>query len=772
MSVVLRKIAGDLRQGWGRLALLVFAVAIGQGAMTATISARAVLAREISRDFAAANPPDVTLETTGLPAGSLPGLRTLPGVGALDTRVVVPARARLTGGGWRPILLFGVRDVADMPVSCIFHDKGAWPPAAGEVLIERSGLGMMAFAPATPLEVQAGPGHGGALRFAGSVHDPSLAPSWQEGVVYGYVTEATLAGVAGPDRPLQLRTTVAPGEDPVMVGKTLTQAVQQLGGRVVRLDATPPRHPHADLMQGLLSILALFSLLSFLLALSLAGSVVAAFTHRQERQFAVLRALGASGFRIGLIHLAVVLVPALAGLALGAIGGAGFARLLQTAVAGQLNIDLRDAAVASGLSTILVVAGLLGVIVAALIPVMVSLRKPVRAVLQPGTDTRRGPRLPLLAPLDRLAVAEAFRRPLRTTVAVLALALGGGGLIAATNVHISLVGVIDRELAARHDTAELRLDRTPDLASLDAGLRRIPGLSRYELWGLKAVTLEDGRLSTPRLGLFSPTPGSVMGLPKVTAGRWPTAPDEIAVSSVAAQRAPGFVLAPGRRVTLSTGTLRRAVTVVGLVDEFDATVWTGPATFAAVATPRDLGRDLRIITDPAQVDDVAARVEQAVIDAGSFPDATIPRAARREAMVGHFLTFYRLLAIAALAAAAVGTLALSTTIASNVLERTREIGVLRAVGAGRVALARFVLVQALAISGLGATLAIALGLPISKLATSLLETNALHLPLPLQVSVPTLAGSVLGAAGIAALAALAPGWRVARLSVREAVAHE
>ena len=771
MSVVFRKIAGDLRQGWGRLALLFFAIAIGQGAMTATVSARAVLAREISRDFAAANPPDITLETTGLPAGSLAQLRALPGVGALDTRMVVPARARLAGGGWRPILLFGVRDVADMPVSRIFHDKGAWPPAAGEVLIERSGLGMMAFAPKTPLEIQAGPGHGGALRFAGSVHDPSLAPSWQEGLIYGYVTEVTLAGVAGLDRPLQLRATAAPGDDPVVVGKTLTQAIQRLGGRVVRLDATPPRHPHADLMQGLLSILSLFSVLSFVLALSLAGSVVAAFTQRQERQFAVLRALGASGFRIGLIHLAVVLVPALAGLALGAIGGVGFARLLQAAVAGQLNIDLRDPAVASGLSTSLIAAGLVGTIAAALIPVMVSLGKPVRAVLQPGADTRRGPRLPLLAPLDRLAVAEAFRRPLRTTVAVLALALGGGGLIAATNVHVSLVGVIDRELAARRDTVELRLDRTPDLVSVDAGLRRIPGLLRYEFWGLKAVTLEDGRLSTPRLGLFSPIAGSAMGLPKVTAGRWPTGPDEIAVSSIAAQRTPGFTLVPGRRVTLSTGALRRRVTVVGLLDEFDATVWTSPATFAALATPQDLGRDLRLITDPAQADAVA-RVERAVIDAGSFPDATIPRAARRETMVGHFFAFYRLLATAALAAAAVGALALSTTIASNVLERTREIGVLRAVGAGGLALARFVLVQALAISGLSVGLAIALGLPVSLLATNLLEKNALHLALPLLVSTPALAGSVLGAAAIAAIAALAPAWRLTRLSVREAVAHE
>jgi putative ABC transport system permease protein len=774
MNVALRKIAGDLRQNWGRVALLFAAIAIGQGAMTATFSARAVLDREISRDFAAANPPQVTVETTGLGTDALAGLRGLPGVEALDTRVVVSARTRLAGGAWRPILLFGVRDFADLPVSRIFPTSGVWPPGAGEVLIERSGLGMMAFSPAAPLEVQAGPDHQGALRFAGSVHDPSLAPSWQEGMLYGYATQGALARIAGPERPLQLRATAAAGADPIAVGKALTREVQRLGGRVVRLDTSPPRHPHADLMQGLMSILSLFSLLSFVLALSLAGSVVAAFTQRQARQFAVLRALGASGFRIGLIHLAVVLVPALTGVALGAAAGSGFARLLEAAVAGQLNIDIRDAGVGSGLATGLVLAGLAAAAAAALGPVTTSLRRPVREALQgaAGGRARGGLVLPGLAPLDRLAVAEAFSRPLRTTVAVLALALGGGALIASTNVYDSLVGVIDRELAARHDTLELRLDRTPDRAILEAGLRRIPGLRDYELWGLKAVALEDGRFSTGRLGLFSPKAGTILGLPKVTAGRWPSGPGEIAVSGVAARRTPGFALVPGRRVVLSAGAQRRLVTVVGVVDEFDATVWTGPATFAEVATPRDLGRDLRVAADPARADAVAAQVEQAVIAAGSFPDATLTRAARREMMVGHFFAFYCLLATAALAAAAVGGLALSTTIASNVLERTREIGVLRAVGAGTGALARFVLVQALAIAGLSQVLAVALALPVSRLAVDQLETNALHLDLPLRVSVVALAGSAFGAAAIAAIAALAPAWRLARLSVREAVAHE
>ncbi len=774
MSVTLRKIAGDLRQGWGRLALLFAAVAIGQAAMTATFQARAVLDREISRDFAAANPPQVTVETAGLDNSALPTLRALPGVEALDTRIVVSARARQAGGTWRPILLFGVRDFADLPVSRVFHDVGAWPPALGQVLIERSGLGMQTFAPAAPLEVQAGPGHGGTLRFAGSAHDPSLAPSWQERVLYGYVSQQTLSAVAGPDRPLQWRATAAAGADPIAVGKTLSQAVLRLGGRVVRLDTTPPRHPHADLMQGLMSILSLFSLLSFLLALSLAGSVVAAFTQRQARQFAVLRALGASGFRIGLLHLAVVLLPALAGVALGTAIGAGLAHLLEIAVAGQLNIDLKAATVGSGLSTTLLLAGLIGVIAAALGPVATSVRTPVRVVLQgiAARPTRRGLALRGLAPLDRLAVAEAFARPLRSTVAVLALALGGGALIASTNVYDSLVAVIDRELAARSDTLELLLDRTPDRATLADALRRIPGLSQSELWGLKAVTLEDGRLSTPRLGLFAPTADTRLGHPKVTAGRWPQGPDEIAVSGVAAQRTPGFTLSPGRQVLLTAGDQRRRVTVVGVVDEFDATVWTTPDTFATIATPRDLGRDLRVRADPARAELIADQVEQAVIAAGAFPDATLTRAGRREMMVGHFFAFYRLLATAALAAAAVGGLALSTTVAANVLERTREIGVLRAIGAGSGALARLVLVQALAISSLSQLAAVALALPLSWFAVRQLEANVLHLALPLQISTSALLGSVLGAAAIAGIAALTPAWRLARLPVREAVAHE
>lgn len=771
MTPALRKIAGDLRSQWGRVLLLVAAVAIGQAALTAAVVTRSVLAREIARDFGEARAPDVTVELTGLDPANTAALAAVPGVVALDARVQVGARLRREGGPWIPVLLSGVRDFQAMPVSRVVPTSGAWPPAEGQVLIERSGLDLVGAKPGEGLEIVAGPGQTGALTLAGAVHDPSQAPSWQEHTAYGYVTLPTLTALAGPGRPVQLR--ILAGEDPAAVGRAVARAAVARGATVQRITAVPPAHPHADLMQGELNILAMFAAVAFVLALSLGGSVVAGLTQRQERQFAVLRALGASAPRIALMHLAFVLPPAILGVALGAAAGAALALPLEAYVAWQLNIDLASQLPSPLLAKALLVTGLIGALVAALSPVLSTVRRPVREGLQPGSSGKgNGVRIPLPAPLDRLAVAEAFRRPRRTAVAVLALALGGAALITAANLFGSLVGLVDRSMAARHDDIEVVLAAGPTDPGLAARVAAVPGVRHVEFWGYKAVAVMKDGVATQRLPLIAPVPGSTLGRPPLVSGRWPSGPGEVAVSAMIAGRVAGGELGLGRSVTLNGASRTATVRIVGLTDEFGGSLWTNPATFAALADPGDDRRDIRAVLEPGRGAAAIAGIERAVLASGSYPGATTPRETRRAVMVDHFATFYDLLMLAAGAAALVGAAALSATVSANVLERTREIGVLRALGAQPPALARLVTVQGLAIAALAMLLAVAVAMPLSWLGASLLATKALHLPLPLIVSWPAMAGWALASVVVVALAAVAPTLRLARMPVREAVAYE
>ncbi len=50
---------------------------------------------------------------------------------------MVSGRIKAGPAQWRTLMLFVVKDYADIRVSTITHESGAWPPGRGEILIER-----------------------------------------------------------------------------------------------------------------------------------------------------------------------------------------------------------------------------------------------------------------------------------------------------------------------------------------------------------------------------------------------------------------------------------------------------------------------------------------------------------------------------------------------------------------------------------------------------------------------------------------------------------
>lgn len=769
MTVALRKIFGDLRHAWGRVLLLFLAVAIGQAAMTASFSTLTVINREIERNFSMAAPPEALVEATGFDAADFERLPPAPGVFRMDVMSVLNARYRLDEGEWRPIVIFGRRDFTDLRALRVFPKSGAWPPVADEILIERSGLPLLDAAQGETLEIGFDRGDTARLRFAGVVHDPTQAPSFQENTIYGYVDLETFAAMAGA-RPVQFLIFLELGASPLEATQSLSKLLAKRGARVVRVRLTPLAHPHADLMDGLLLLLACSSLLSFVIALFLSGSIVASLVQRQERQMAVLRALGARRQRIAALQLGFALAPAIAGLMAGAALGAFGAGLLESLIAWELNLDIADTPLPRELSYTLLAVGGAGVLCAGLLPVASSLRRPVRQALQGAPESGRPwLRLAMLAPLDQLAVAEAFRRPVRTTIAVLALMVAGAAVISSANTFASLVGVVDRFLASRTEDLTTTMTDTPDVAALRSRLDRIEGLTDYEFWDVMAVTASASGLPETRLSLASPPPETRMGMPSVVAGRLPAAAGEIAVSQLLANTAN---LAVGAEISLNDEDRSTVARVVGLVDVWGMSIWTEAATFAQLAGANDRNRQIKGTTDPGREAEVSLAVEEAVLAAGSFPSNTMTRGGFRSTMVNHFLNFFQFLSVACLTAAAVGAAALSSSIGSNVLERAREIGVLRTLGATSNTVFRLVLGQALSLSVLSLTLALLVAVPLTAMVVGAMEKDTLRMFMPVKVSWVAVAGWCAASLLIAVAAALAPALRIRSLPIREAIAHE
>jgi putative ABC transport system permease protein len=130
------------------------------------------------------------------------------------------------------------------------------------------------------------------------------------------------------------------------------------------------------------------------------------------------------------------------------------------------------------------------------------------------------------------------------------------------------------------------------------------------------------------------------------------------------------------------------------------------------------------------------------------------------------------LAIMAILIAIVGGLGLMGTMSINVLERTREIGVMRAVGASDGAVVKVFMVEGLLIGALSWLVGAVMALPISKLLSDAVGVALTDTPLSYAFSIR---GAFLWLGIVLILAAMAsflPARNASRLTVREVLAYE
>ncbi|SEO83685.1 ABC transporter permease [Trujillonella endophytica] len=116
----------------------------------------------------------------------------------------------------------------------------------------------------------------------------------------------------------------------------------------------------------------------------------------------------------------------------------------------------------------------------------------------------------------------------------------------------------------------------------------------------------------------------------------------------------------------------------------------------------------------------------------------------------------------------IAALGIVNTLAMSVIERTREIGLLRAVGLGRGQLRRMIRLEAVVISLYGAVLGIVLGTLFGVALSRALADQGIS---ELAVPVPRMLVFLLVAAVIGVLAAVGPARRAARLQVLDAIAR-
>jgi len=176
--------------------------------------------------------------------------------------------------------------------------------------------------------------------------------------------------------------------------------------------------------------------------------------------------------------------------------------------------------------------------------------------------------------------------------------------------------------------------------------------------------------------------------------------------------------------------------------------------------------------DAAFQSQVARTLEERFKRVGLQVAATMTTGQIRASNIFQFNVLFTFLLIMAILLAVVGGLGLMGTMSLNVFERTREIGVMRAIGASDGAVLQNVMVESTIIGVISWLLGAILALPLSKLLSDAIGIAFIQKPLSFTFSTGGVLVWLILAIVVAALASFLPARNASRLTVREVLAYE
>lgn len=776
MALLLRKAWRDLRVRPLRTGLTLLGITIGVAGVVAIALAGRTFTEAQRRTYQHTSQADVVVWAWDVPESIVRAVEELPGVAAAERRAITYIRWRAGGIAWQEMELQGLEQFDQVRVNQMTLVEGRFP-GRGEIAIESSARELTPLKIGQTVELRDWTGQTVRLAVSGFTRTPYYPSAGLLRFTTGYVPAAqvrSLLGLRG-DNYLFIRL-----RDPARAEET-RQEIEAL------LDRRHPTHGGVSVrnsenylgrreLETLLRLLTILSILGVVISAFLVTNTFAAIVAEEVREIGILKALGATRWQVLRVYLATGLVYAMVGTPLGlAVGYIGGWQLLGY-IGNLMNVDVGPFR-PEALATLLGIAIGLGVTVpTSLFPAWRAGRITVQQALQSygirADSTPRALRWLRLPPLWAFSLRNLARRPGRSLTTVLVTAVAVAAFLGMRITQSSLERSIGL-LFDIYDTDAWIWIESPVGEAFAAELRAVPGVVAAEGWAITGAVIGGEWVR-------------LWGLPAETRlyryalvdGRWFLGGEQHgAVLSLDLAERQGWHV--GDRAEIEIGGRRREFGIVGLVHD-EAIYGLGDAPMGKVFLPLGVvqqmygaGDQVSFFAlkldrhDAAGVDAIVAEIERR--HAALRPWSEPIYADRAQARQGTMVVSALLAAVVAIVAV-VGMVGILNTQTLNMVERRREIGVLRALGAVREHLVRFFLAEGLALGLLGFALGIPGGWALGRLLLDVIGATLITLHFTFLGE--DLALSLLLALLLSTAASLLPALAAARLQTAEVLRYE
>jgi len=804
-----RKVLHDLWDNKARTLLVVFSIAVGVFSIGVISGAYQIISNDMGISYAANHPANVELRMENFDEDILSTIRNAQGVGAAEARRVVNFRVQKLGSDqWVSLDVVALEDFDDNKVNLLVPVSGAVKAKKNEVLLEKDALKKLKVEVGDELVFELPDGLTKKLKLVGIVQDVSTGAGDFLAPPFAYIDMKTLPTLRQPELYNRAYVTVAEGGEDIdhirEVGGDLTDKMEKNGVSVTRTRSSEThKHPLGDPVNAILGILLALGILIVFLSSSLIANTLSALLSQHLRHIGVIKLVGGRRNQVFSMYFTLIMAFAVLALLIAVpLGGVG-AYQLSSFIAETLRFNLLGYRIVPLAFMIQIAVGLLVPIVAGLAPVIGGSRITVLRALSgdvAGDESKPHKHEEKVSWFDALLIRlthlfaqrgihfprpfiislrNTFRRRGRLILTLFTLTMGGAIFIAVFNVRVTLhdyIGSIQNYFRA---DVTVDFDEPYRLREVEQFGLQAEGVQHVEGWQYASIELLNPDDSVAENAfVLAPPAESKLVTPLLTAGRWIRKDDirKLAISEAALVPFPN--LKPGDYLQIKIDGRKEVWEVVGIfkfVDQQGIVAYAPYEYISQIAHLANRAYSFRVVTDQhdrAYQDMMAENLDDYFREQGFKVRKSESGLSSMDTASESLDILVIFLLIMAILTAIVGAMGLTGTMSMNVMERTREIGIMRSIGADDRAVMRTVIAEGFVIGFISFVLAIFLSIPFTYALSDIVSTAVFQTPIKVVFTYLGYAiwlGLVLL---LSVLGSILPARNAARLTIREVLAYE
>lgn len=803
-----RKAFSDLWINPTRSLLVIASITVGLFALGTIATIHSVVREDLREGYSSANPANIQIQTSLFDPKLVDHMRKMPGVRQAEGVRSFPLRLQTAPGEW---LTINIRSLHDWNKSEINHLRivsGHWPPADHEIFIEQYKLPETNAKAGEMLTFELP--NGGLrgitrqLKMAGVVEEQTLGafqsgPGFFLAPAQGYVNENTLEWL-GQLRPDYLNTLYVIVDRNSEDDSYLRQVAEQLSNELEKNGVTVINsaergsfdHPNRIFIDAIAILLVLLGFLVVFLSGFLITNTLQALVAQQVQQIGIMKSIGARRPQIISIYTLLILIFSVISILIAVPLAYEVAFQIVALLTGRINIIYQGKRLVPFAVLLQISVGIVVPQAAALYPIWQGARLTIQEALSgitqnnPSTLDRISLSVSRWRGISRptiIALRNTVRRKGRLLLTLITLSLGGAVFIATFNVQHSMSEYVRQISLYFLGDVNVTLSFPYRIEEITQVIAEVPRISYVEAWGgaRSEVLVGNDNKAGENVQMLAPPVNSRLVQPIMLQGRWiePGDQNAIVLNEKFNLRFPNLRIGDNLKLRVNgkktdwvvIGFFKLAGQTSGLIAytsyEYLSQITNQPdqaSVFRVVSQQTDLTQDQQKELGRQIEDQLSIRgVEINEITAGKWLSSS---AAKGFSVLTGFLLFLAILT------ALVGSIGLAGTMSINVMERTREIGILRAIGASNPILMRMILLEGSLIGIASWVLASLLALPISKLMSDDVSLALFGSPSILLIT-PTGFLIWLGVVIILSILASAlPARTAASLTIREVLAYE